>query len=111
MDDLLDVADRDRVHAGEGLVEEDEFRRAGQGAGDFHPASFAAGQAHAEVVADVVDVEFLQQAFQGFLATVAIEVAAGLEDRHDVVGYRQLAEDRGFLRQVADAGPGAPVHR
>jgi len=95
---------------GEGFVEEDELRRAGQCAGDLHAAALAAGQAHAEVVADVVDVELLQQAFQGLLAAVAVEVGAGLEDGADVVRHRQLAEDRGFLRQVADAGAGAAVH-
>ncbi|MCY1175799.1 hypothetical protein D9M73_160530 [compost metagenome] len=58
----------------------------------------------------MADVELLQQAFQLFAAAVPVEVLAGLEDGHDVVGDRQLAEDRGFLRQVADTGASAAVH-
>ena len=42
---------------------------------------------------------------------VSVEARARLEDRHDVVFDRQLAEHRGFLRQVADAGLRALVHR
>jgi hypothetical protein len=34
-----------------------------------------------------------------------------LENRADVVGDGQAAEDRGLLRQVADAEPGAAIHR
>ncbi|MNN54105.1 hypothetical protein D3C81_1689000 [compost metagenome] len=55
-------------------------------------------------------MEFLQQAFQFLAASGAVEVLAGLEDRHDVVRHAQLAEDRGFLRQVTDACTGAAVH-
>ena len=33
-----------------------------------------------------------------------------LQHRHDVLLDRQAAEDRGFLRQVADAEAGAAVH-
>ena len=39
------------------------------------------------------------------------EVVARLEDRADVVLDRELAEHRGFLRQVAEAEPRAAVHR
>jgi hypothetical protein len=41
----------------------------------------------------------------------AVEVGAGFEDRHDVVGDRQAPEHRGFLRQVADAELRAAVDR
>src|SRR5690606_15425212 len=110
LDDLLDIAYRDRIDPGEGFVQQDEFRRAGQGASDLHPASLATGQAHAQAVADVGDVEFLEQAFQSLPATRGVQVLAGLEDGHDVVGDGELAEDGGFLRQVTDAGAGAAVH-
>jgi len=46
-----------------------------------------------------------------WLAATAVQILAGLENRHDVVGDRQLAEDRGFLRQVTDAGTGPAMHR
>src|SRR5690606_12440643 len=110
VDDLLDVTDRDRVDTGERFVQQDELGRGRQRAGNLDAAAFATGQAHAEVVANVADVELLQQAFQFFAPAVAVEVLAGLEDGHDVVGHRQFAKDRGFLRQVADTGTGAAVH-
>uniref|UniRef100_A0A1I7Y9Y7 RNA polymerase beta subunit n=1 Tax=Steinernema glaseri TaxID=37863 RepID=A0A1I7Y9Y7_9BILA len=110
VDDLLDVAHGDRVDTGERFVEQDELGRGGQCPGNLHPAPLTTGQAHAQVVADVADVKFLQQAFKLLAATIAVEFLAGLEDRHDVVGHRQLAKDRGFLRQVADAGTCATMH-
>src|SRR5471032_1321935 len=58
MDDLFDIANGNRVDPGKGFIEQDEFRRGGQGAGDFHATPFTTGQAHAEVVANVADVEF-----------------------------------------------------
>ena len=58
----------------------------------------------------MVDVEFLQQAFQLLAAAIAIEFLAGLEDRHDVVGYRQFTEDRRLLRKIADTCPCTTVH-
>ena len=57
------------------------------------------------------DVQLLEQALERLVARGIVEVAARLEDRHDVVGDRHAAEDRGFLRQVADAAPRARVHR
>ena len=45
------------------LVKQDIRRMRRQSARDFHAAAFTTRQAHAEVVADVADVEFLQQAF------------------------------------------------
>lgn len=110
VNDLLDVTNRDRVDAGEGLVEQNELGVGRQGAGNLHAAALTTGQAHAEAVGDMVDVELLQQVFQLRLASGAIKVFARLEDGHDVVGHRQLAEDRCLLRQIADAGARAAVH-
>ncbi|MDT4867008.1 hypothetical protein FQZ97_1018970 [compost metagenome] len=59
----------------------------------------------------MADVELLQQAFQLLAAVGAIQLLAGLEDGHDVVGHAELAENRGFLRQVTDPCAGAAVHR
>ena len=111
MNDLLDVSHRDRIHTGKRFIEQDELRCGGQGSGDFHATTFATGEAHAEVVTDMVDVEFLQQAFQLLATSGLVEFLAGLKNGHDVIGNRQLAEDRCFLRQIADAGPCAAVHR
>src|SRR5437868_11429538 len=43
-DDLLDVEDRDRVHARERLVQQDEARARGERPGDLHAAALAPGE-------------------------------------------------------------------
>ncbi len=110
VDDLFDVAHRDRIDTGKGFVEQDELGCRGQCAGNFYPTALTARQAHAQVVANMVDMEFLQQAFQLLATTGLVELLAGFEDCHDVVGHRQLAKDRGFLWQVTDTGACATMH-
>ena len=58
-DDALDLADRDRVDAGEGFVEQHQARLGGQRAGDLDAAALAAGQAGADLVGDVADLQFV----------------------------------------------------
>src|SRR6185436_4440616 len=57
-DDALDVQHRDRVHAGERLVQQHELRLRGKRPRDLHAAPLAAGQALSEAVADMSDVQF-----------------------------------------------------
>src|SRR5690606_27335904 len=64
LDDALDLADRDRVDAGEGLVEQDQPRLGGQGARDLHAAAFAARQAGADLVGDMGHLQFVEQAVE-----------------------------------------------
>ena len=108
-DNVLDVVDRDRIDPGEGFIEQYEFGFGGQGARDFHPPAFAAGQGHARGVANMGDVKFLKQFFQHGLALFAGQFAARLQNGHDVVGHRQLAKNGRFLRQVPQAVAGATV--
>ncbi len=56
------------------------------------------------------DVEFLQQRVEIGLAPAAVGLHH-LEHRADVVLDIEAAEDRRFLRQIADAEPGALIHR
>ena len=56
------------------------------------------------------NVEFLQQRVEVVLALLAA-LLHDLEHGADVLLDRQAAEDRRFLRQIADAEPGAAVHR
>ena len=72
VDDLLDVADRDRVDAGERFVEQHEARIGGECARDFDAPSFAAGQRLAFGVADMRDVQLAEQAFEFGLALVGV---------------------------------------
>ncbi len=56
-------------------------------------------------------MQFVEQGFELVLFRGGIEVTAEFQYRHDVVGYRQLAEHRGLLRQVAEPVLRPPVHR
>ncbi len=110
--DALDIVHGDRVHTGEGLVEQHEARLGREGTGNFHAASLAARQAQPHAAADVADVQFLEQGLErGVPRRVLVEVGAHLEDGPDVVLDRELAEHRGLLRQVAHAEAGPAVHR
>jgi hypothetical protein len=108
--DALDVVHRQRVDAGEGLIEQDEGRVRRQRSRDLDAAPLAAREAHAQVVAQVRHVQLLQQALERLLAARIVEVVARLENRLHVVDDRQLAEDRWFLRQVTEAPARARVH-
>ena len=77
----------------------------------FDAAALAARQRHSEALAHMRNTQFSQDLFQPFLTRSVIEAGASLENGHDVVFDRQLAENRSLLRQVADAGMGALVHR
>ena len=101
-DDLLDVDDGDGIDAGEWLVQQHEPRFAGQGSGNLHSPSFTAGQAHGRLVAQVVDAEFLKQFLDDQLALAIGQFLPQFQHGHQIFRHRQLAEDGGFLRQIAD---------
>src|SRR5215208_5524249 len=109
-DEVLDVADGDRVDAGEGLVEEHEGRLAGQRPGDLAAPALAARERDRRRLAQPRDVELLEQGIELSLALLAVGLG-DLEHAADVVLDVEAAEDRGLLGQVADAEPRAPVHR
>src|SRR5690606_41136614 len=56
-DNALNVDHRDRVDAGEGLIQQHEARFRRQRPGNFDAAPLAARQAHARGVANVADVQ------------------------------------------------------
>ncbi|MDT4860089.1 hypothetical protein FQZ97_946300 [compost metagenome] len=113
-DDALDLDHGDRVDAGEGLVEQDETRVGGQGAGDLDPAALTAREGRRGRIAQVVHVQVLEQlvepGFDGGLAQgLASLVLLQLQHGTHIVGHVELAKDRGFLRQVAQAQARAAV--
>src|SRR5690606_29162190 len=77
---------------------------------DLDATAFAAGQAGAGLVGDVVDLQLVHQVRQFLFAAGLAQVRAQLEHQADAVGHAQLAEHRRLLRQVADAALGADVH-
>ena len=109
-DQVADFAHRDRVDAGQRLVEQDVAGLGGQRPGDLHPAPLAAGQRQRGRAAEMADAEFGQQFVEHLVAPVGVGLDH-LQRRHDVLFDIQAAEHAGFLRQVADAEAGAAVHR
>ena len=108
--DLLHLVDRDRVDAAERLVQQQQLGAGDQRAGDLQPPLFAAAQRVGLALGQARQVQFLQQVLQPHRALLALH-PAGFQDGQDVLLDRELAEDRRFLRQVADAQPRPLVHR
>ena len=114
-DDALDLDHGDRVDAGKGLVEQDETRVGGQGAGNFDTAPLATRQRGRGRIAQVVHVQVFEQGIQplfngGGLERFSRVVQLQFQHGAHVVGHRELAKNGRFLRQVAQAQAGAPVN-
>jgi len=106
----LDVADRNRIDAGEGLVEQHVIRPRGERTGDLDAAALAAGERDGRRLAQARDVELLEQRIEVVLAPLGVGFDH-FEHRADVLFDAQAPKNRGFLRQIADAEAGALVHR
>ena len=108
-DDVLDVLHGDWVHPRERFVQQDELGVDGQGARDLAAAPLAAGELDAQRLADLGEVEFVDQGLQAGAALLARH-APHLHHGLDVVLDGHPAEHRGVLRQVADPLLGPLVH-
>src|SRR5258708_6857048 len=103
--DALDVEHRDRVDAGE--------RLGGLGAerpGYFQAAPLATGERNRRMLAQVGDVQVLEQLGEARLDLLGRE-ALQLEDRLHVLLHRQAAKHRVLLRQVGNAEARAAMDR
>src|SRR4051812_23566136 len=98
--------DGDGVDAGERLVQHHEFRFRDQRSRDLEPAAFTARQRESLTVAKVLDTEFIQQHLESSLSLRRRQLE-GLENCQNVFLDRELPEDRGFLRQIAEPSAGA----
>ncbi len=108
--DALQLQHLNRVDAAEGLVEQQKARVDHQRAGDFHAPPLAAGEHVAAAAAHLFQAQLIEQALHG-LAAFAGAHGQRFENRQQVLFHRQLAEDAGLLRQIADAAARALVHR
>src|SRR5262245_13543463 len=106
----LNVADRDRIDTGKRLVEQHVSRAGRERSRNLHSPALATGERDRGRLAHARDVEFLEQGIELALALAAIRLDH-FEHRADVVLDVETAEDRGLLRQIADAEPRALVHR
>ncbi len=109
-DDGLNVFDGNGVHAREGLIQQDELRVNGQGAGDFGAASLPTRQHHAHVLAHVFQAEFLDKFFDLIPLRLPRHIRH-LQHGLDVFFDGQLPEYGGFLRQITQTQPRSLVHR
>ena len=64
LDDLLDIRDGKRVDTRERLVQQDELRFKREAARDLDTAALTARELRAATVADVADVELLEQSVE-----------------------------------------------
>ena len=108
-DDLLYVGDGDGIDACKRLVEQDELRLDGEAARDLNAAALTARKLRAETVTHMTDAELCEQILHLLSAFLRGELRH-LQDREKVFLYGHLAEDRGFLREVADAETRTRIH-
>src|SRR5437667_3264652 len=108
---LLKIEHSDGIDAGKRLVEQNERGPDAKRAGDLHPATLAAGERITAIAANVAQAELLDKPLHA-LAALMPGNRLRLEDCKNVFFHRQLAKDRGLLRQIADAmHPRAQIHR
>ena len=94
---LLDLVHHEWVGAAKRLVEHDELGVHDEGAGDLEAAALAARERHRFLFPEMSKLDFGEEILQ----------AHG----EDVVLNGELAEDAGFLLEVAHAHAGPDIHR
>ena len=108
--EILDVADRDRVDAGEGLVEQHEGGLAGEARAISQRRRSPPESAIAGVCAQPRESEFLEQPSSSSRALSLVGLGH-FQHRANIVLDAQAAENRRLLRQIADAEPRPTIHR
>src|SRR5680860_641544 len=110
-DNTLDIHYRNRVDSGEGFVQQHESRLHRQRAGDFHAPPLTARQADTQITGDMSDLQFVEQPLLMPRALPAIKTATRLQHDHEIIRHRELAEHRRLLREIAETGACARMHR
>ena len=91
-----------RIEAERGLVEEQDFGRVQQAAGDLQAALHAAGELLHWIVAAVPELEQLEQPFDALLADLARDFVEDAVEVHVFVGG-ELVVEAGVLEDDAEA--------
>src|SRR5688572_3639529 len=108
--DALDVEHGDRVDAGKGLIQQDEGRSRAERARDLQPPSLSSRQRDGGMLAQVRDVEILEQFAQALLDLAGLKPLQ-LEDGLHVLFYGEAPKHRVLLGQVGDSQARAAVDR
>src|SRR5262249_61659092 len=103
-DDLLDVADGDRIDAGERLVQQEVLRRGHERAGDLEPPPLAAGERVGRMARQRREIQLGQELARALAALLAREIE-GLEDRTEGLFDRELSKHPRVRPKEADATP------
>src|SRR3954464_436034 len=106
--DALDVEHGDRVDPGERLVQQDEGRARAERSSDLEAPALAAGERDRRMLAQMSDVEILQQLGKT-LFDLGRRQALQLENGLHVLLHREPAEHRVLLRQIRDSQAHATV--
>jgi hypothetical protein len=110
LDYALDIGNGEGIDPGKRFIQEHETRIRRQGPCNLHTPPLTAGEAHAEAIPHVVDMQLSQELFEPLGPRGASQLGAGFQNGHDIVCDRELAKYRGLLRQVAQAQLSAAVH-
>ena len=109
-DDLLNVADRNRIDAGERLVEQDELRRDDERARDLGAPPLAPRQRVRRRRRERGQVQLRKQLAQPRAPRRAVG-AERFQNGKNILFDREPAKDRRLLGKIANPLPRADVHR
>src|SRR5262245_48166801 len=101
-DDLLYIIYRNRVYSRKRLVEQNIFRLDSQHPRDLRPSPLAARQRVTFILPDVTQPELFDQFFHPVMA-LGPSHRQRFEYRQNVLLDSEFAEDRSFLRKIADS--------
>ena len=97
---MLDIFHCNRVHTGKWLIQQNEFWVQSKCAGNLASASLAAGELNSVAFANLLQAELAYEPLQPLLPNLFRKVRY-LHNRHYILLYGQLSEDRGLLGKVA----------
>src|SRR5690348_7406680 len=108
-DNFLDVQHGNGVHPGKWLVQQDEMRICRQRSGNFNASPFSPGQADGWTVANMTDMQIMQQIVEMLLHLVS-PIVFQFQYSANIVSYRESPENRSLLWQIAQAEVCSLVH-
>ncbi len=100
---LQHFADHLRVERRGGLIEQDNLRRGGQGAGDGHPLLLAAGELRRHLLRFFFQSDLTQQRQRPRLSRAFFPAMNALQRQSDVLLRRQVGIKVELLEDKADA--------
>src|SRR4029077_8372882 len=101
-DDLLQIEHGNGIDPGKRFVQQNECGIDAQAAGDLHAPALSPGKSISAILADVLQAKLVDKLLP-LLAALVPGNRLRFQHREDVFLYRELAKDRSFLREIADA--------